>query len=371
MNKKMAIILTLVLIASLLMLMIVECIFDYTASSPKIFVGVEFLYNGDVNTYEEIIKKVKGYTNMVVVGLSKKMEVTTNETLLNQVCDYIYKEGFYFIVQLTAIIKFSYNITDWVVTAKNRYGDRLLGVYYFDEPGGRQLDDESLRLVPKADNWTEASEKYVHLLYVHIEPYLRTNVKLLTADYGLYWFNYLAKYDTLLVEFGWNHSRQLQISLCRGAANIQGKEWGVIITWTYTNPPYLEPANNLYSDLVLAYHSGAKYAIIFEYEIMQEEHFKALERFWSYVNTFPERHGIIKSKVAYVLPKDYGFGFRKQNDTIWGLWTEKSDNKIWNDVNRLVYKYDGSLDIVYEDPDFIHLIKEKYSIRFFWNQTVP
>lgn len=369
-NKKLTIILTLTIIACLFMLVLVQHFFD-SPVDPKFFVGVEFLYTGDMNTCQKIVEKVRDYTNTLVIGLSKNLEVTKNETLLNQVCDYVYHEGFYFIVQLTGIIKFSYNITDWVVTAKNKYGDRFIGIYYFDEPGGRQLDKDSSRFVSTAENWKEASEKYVYLLYAHIEPYMRTNVKILTADYGLYWFNYLAKYDLLLAEFGWNHSRQLQISLCRGAATAQEKEWGVIITWTYTNPPYLESAEELYNDLVLAYHSGAQYTIIFEYEIMQEPHFEALQKFWNYVNAFPEKHGTFKGEIAYVLPKDYGFGFRKENDTIWGLWTEKQNNKIWNDVNMLMEKYGNVLDIVYEDQNFIQAYEERYSKIFFWNQTVP
>jgi hypothetical protein len=366
MNKKMTMLLPVVLGLSLLTL----AVFNDELTEPKIFVGVEFLYTGDMDACKELVGKVKGYTNLLVVGLSKKMEVLSNVTLLDQVCDYIYREGFHFIVQLTAIIKFSYNITNWVEAATRKYGEKFLGVYYFDEPGGRQLDHESLRFVLEAENWTEAAEKYVFFLYVHIEPYLRTNAKLLTADYGLYWFDYMAEYDAILAEFGWNHSRQMQIALCRGAAKAHGKEWGVIVTWTYSHPPYLGPAEELYSDLISAYHAGAKYAVIFEYNIMGEEHFKVLERFWNYVNRFPERHGILKGYVAYVLPKDYGFGFRRQNDTIWGLWEEKPSNKIWEDVNKLLERYKLHLDIVYEDPNLIEAIEEKYVLTFFWNQTL-
>ena len=39
---------------------------------------------------------------------------------------------------------------------------------------------------------------------------------------------------------------------------------GVMITWTYNNPPYIESGNELYNDLVLAYENGAKYILVFD-----------------------------------------------------------------------------------------------------------
>ena len=52
------------------------------------------------------------------------------------------------------------------------------------------------------------------------------DLKLFTADYALYWFTYQGGYDVILAEFGWNHSRPLNIALARGAATMQDKEWG-------------------------------------------------------------------------------------------------------------------------------------------------
>jgi hypothetical protein len=223
--------------------------------------------------------------------------------------------------------------------------------------------------VAAADNWSHAAESYTFYLYVHIEPYLRTGAKLFTADYGLYWFNYEAGYDVLLAEFGWNHTREIQAALCRGAASAHGKDWGIIITWTYAEPPYLESAEALYDDLTMAYHSGAKYIIVFEYEIMGEEHFGALRRFWSYMKCYPNRHGILNAETAYILPKDYGFGFRKNNDTIWGLWVE-SENKIWRDVNTLAERCGLKFDVVYNDERFTGKFREQYSFIYLWSEPL-
>jgi hypothetical protein len=74
--------------------------------------GVELLYTGDMNSCRRLVEKVKDYTNLIVVGLSKDMEILSNVTLLDQVCEYLYASGFHFIVQLTAVVKFSYNITE-------------------------------------------------------------------------------------------------------------------------------------------------------------------------------------------------------------------------------------------------------------------
>lgn len=56
----------------------------------------------------------------------------------------------------------------------------------------------------------------------------------------------------------------MNVALCRGAATVQNKDWGVIITWTYNNPPYIESGEELYNDLIYAYKNGAKYVAVFD-----------------------------------------------------------------------------------------------------------
>ena len=106
-----------------------------------------------------------------------------------------------------------------------------------------------------------------------------------------------------------------------------------MITWTYRHPPYIGSGQELYNNMILAYHAGAKYVVVFNYPkivrygILTEQHFDAVKKFWNYIHSSSENYGIDEGKVAYVLPRDYGFGFRNPNDTIWGLWKAESSKK--------------------------------------------
>jgi hypothetical protein len=74
--------------------------------------------------------------------------------------------------------------------------------------------------------------------------------------------------------------------------------------------------------------------------------------------------------VAYVLPKDYGFGLRKADDTIWGLFpSDELSSKAWNDVNTLVSQYGARFDILFDDEDRKGA-RYSYGRIIFWNETV-
>lgn len=376
---------------------------DEQDSGPEFFVGVEYAYDNDsVEDCKALIDRVKNFTNLFVVD---SFGITTDINNLNEVCDYVYESGLYFLVFFVLPHKlqeddwiFQYNFYPhiWISKAQEKYGDKFLGSYAYDEPGGNQLDQGSSRMITAEDvkDYSEIAEQYIYYLSLHVEYF--THIRLcqdytvLTADYALYWFDYKAGYDTILTEFGWNHSRQLHVALCRGAAKAQNRDWGVIETWTYSNDPYLVSGDELYDDLILAYHNGAKYAVIFdypetdfsEYGILTEEHFDALEDFWNYVNTNPGKHGTEKAEVAYVLPENFGFGFRNPEDLIWGAdadvfpeklgqWSaDELAEKVWSDVNQLIDEYGSSLDIVYSDPEFNDDLKRNYKELFFWNKTL-
>jgi hypothetical protein len=206
--------------------------------------------------------------------------------------------------------------------------------------------------------------------------------KIFTSDYGLYWFDYDASYSTVFAEFVGNQSRQGIIALDRGAAQSFNEDWGVIVTWKYDQPPYLENGTELYNDLSLAYGAGATYAIVFSYSpqnitdygTLTQDHFEALQKFWTTIHTNPSSFLPNPAEAAYVVPADFGFGFRNSSDTIWGLFP--ADNytltqKIWNDTQILLTRYNGKLNIIYDYPPVIEPTLNNYAKVFYWNQTVP
>jgi hypothetical protein len=367
-------VLAIALIAVILVsLFAVNVWFSNHQSAPEVFVGVEFAY-GDASDLKDLLDKVKNYTNLFVIG---SLEISFNRTALNEACDYIVDAGLHFIVLFTNSQLYSYTIFVWMEEAKQKYGDMFLGVYRFDEPGGNQLDKGSSMLIKNATNYADVAANYTNGLKGIVDYYLNYSDKVFTADYGLYWFDYKAGYRAVFAEFGWNFSRQLHIALCRGAAKAQNRDWGAMVTWTYNDTPYIEPEKNLYEDLTLAYDAGAKYVVIFDYPnigrygILTEEHFDALKKFWNYIHNNPQNYGANQGEVAYVLPQDYGFGFRSPNDNNWGLWNaDDLSRKVWDDANKLIGQYDSHLDIVYNDPEFINAIMSRYDKLIFWNEIV-
>lgn len=347
----------------------------------EFYVGVEVAY-GDFEDLQAIVDEVKDYTNIVVLGLP---EVSINRTLLDLSCNYIADAGLSFVVLFTNLTQYSdwgeYTPAQWVSDAKARYGDKFVAVYRWDEPGGDQLDRSRYQEVTSAENYAQAAEKYVSVLSPEIRYYLNAGQRVLTADYGLYWFDYQAGYDVVLAEFGWNNSREQQIAFVRGAARAFEKDWGAILTWTYTHngSPYLQDASSMYSDLLLAYNNGAKFAIVFnypeipsaQYGVLTAEHLNTLKRFWNHIQANPPaniNHENIKT--AYVLPANYGYKFGSASDTIWGLWGPDSlSADIYNDVQNLTRQYGANFDIVYDDPARVQE-KASYDRVIYWNGTV-
>jgi hypothetical protein len=342
----------------------------------EFFFGVSF----GQDTAEEaklLIDKVKDYTNLFVIN---SWAISINETALNEICEYAVKADLKFMVYFDLISRITYPWHQkWLDTAKERWGDKFLGIYLYDEIGGKQIDKKES--FANASDYSDAANRFVNeisSLNSTIDVKKRS-IPMFISDYALYWFDYLAGYDTVFVELGWNHSTTQHIALDRGAANMQGKEWGAIIVWTYDEPPYLESGPKILQDMLTAYRAGAKYVIVFNYPkypetnpygILKEEHFTAMKRFWNYVHAYPrDAYGKVEGHVAFVLPKDYGWGMRNIEDNIWGLWP--ADGKaplIWENMNKLIQKYGLELDIVYDDARFS--IGEKYSKVYLWNATI-
>lgn len=343
--------------------------------TPKVFVGVDIAYN-DLVAAKKLVDQVSSYVNLIVVG---NTEIAWNVTKANEMCQYIYDKGLYFIYFTgpTYVMK---NQGDWVDSARAKWGSRFIGLYIIDEWGGKQLDQDQDMVVTEAANYSDASSKfvyYVNQMLLDGQQYNHAgNLTTLTSDYTFYWFEYKAGYDAILAQFGWNYSRQLNVALCRGAATAYDREWGVMITWTYTQPPYLESGGQLYDDMVLAYRNGAKYILVFDSnenytgEILQQQHFGAFKKFKDYMYNNPQPVQSPSERIAYVLPKDYAYGFRGPNDKIWGLW--QADNmsyELSRNVGTALEEFGAKLDVIYDDGIPLGSTLG-YSSLIFWNGTV-
>jgi hypothetical protein len=356
---------------------------NQSLSSLPLFVGVETGWNSNITDCKALIDKVKNCTNLFVIGSPL---ILSNEALLNETCDYACNVGMHIIVCFSDLAHSGsdpslsannhYTPSSWFTAAKERYGDYLLGMYYRDEPAGRILDQNTFYAFSFTDNYKNLADQFIQSTYSVRDAANLTHAlgsTVFTSDYRLYWFDYETGYDTVLAELAWNNSRALQISLTRGAAAAQNKNWGAIITWTYNQPPYLESGTQLYNDLVLSYDSGAKYLVVydasqgFQNTTLTQEHFNALSNFWNYVQKNPDKHGILKTNTVLVLPQDYGFGFRNPNDSVWGLQqTDNWNSKLYGDVTSLLNQYNSNINIVYSDSKFQGSIYGNYSKVLYW-----
>lgn len=375
------------------------------SDSIKPYFGISF--NGDtVEGAKMLIDKTKDYTNLFVL---QSGPISKNETAINTICDYAVEAGLDFIVFFGWFDFDQPWQIPWLDFAKERWGEDFLGVYLYDEPGGIQIDYNWSRVFHRiketfpefyesisvyiqenstqnvARDYEEATNRFLHYIQnqLEINQLVDRSITSYTSDYGLYWFDYLAGYDTVFVELGWNHSTAKHIGLCRGAATVQQKDWGAIIVWNDVDRENKQHKGDYKSgpemlqDMFSAYANGANYIIIFNYPtdppgnpfgILTEEHFEAIEQFWNHMQENPEQHGSIKGEVALVLPENYAWGMRRPDDKIWGYWgPDEKSQQIWDISQKLLDEYGSKLDIVYEDSNFS--IKDSYNEVYYWNST--
>jgi len=384
-------------------------------SDEEFFFGVTFGGN-TTSEAQLLIDKVKGYTNLFVIN---NWDLALNETALTEICDCAVDADMYIMVYFGFVFfdisrlypRWQDLFTEagvepfhvrWLANASERWGEKFLGAYVLDEPGGKQIDrghysgyttthaGRNQTTFANVSDYSDAADRFVRGVsgyYVQrlnnasypgsIPNSTGTVIPVFTADNALYWFDYLAGYDAVFAEFGWNLHEAQQIALCRGAANVQGKKWGTIITWASNDPPYLASGSQMLQQMNIAYYSGAKYLIVFNYPnlnpygALTEEHFNAMETFWNRIHNFPGNTvGKVEGEVALVLPKDYGWAMREGGDNIWGIWPADDLAPIIGEKTAtLVSKYGLKLDIIYDDPSFNYT--EKYSTIYYWNSSDP
>jgi hypothetical protein len=360
--KQLAILLSILLISPFFMNCISTAKAETTQTPPSLYVGVDVAFASIAQT-EQLIDNISSYTNFFVIGCAQRIGSNNgfgvyNETRLTLISQYVYNKGLNFIVYSGDP---SYPSKQWLENAKANFGSRFMGIYYLDEEGGKQLDQADYPAVKSAENFSDAAYQYVTTINKGLRSgqFAITNnfdtpteYQLFTSDYGLYWYDYEAGYNTVFAEFGYNtgnenYSRQLSIALCRGAATAFNQNWGVMITWAYKQPPYMEPGPELYNDMILAYENGAKYIVVFDSNpnwtenVLQQGQLDAIKQFWQYVQDNPRTVSQASDRSAYVLPQDFGYGFRSPNDTIFGLW-----NSDWDGTASLSFVVDVSMCVV-------------------------
>ena len=395
-------------------------------ANPNAYVGVAFCGNTTAEA-KLLIDKVKSYTNLFVLD-SGRNPISRNQSSVEEICDYAVSNGLSVIINLGINDVLEINETTWfwqqpLNTTKQRWtemwGDKFLGIYYNDEPAGIQLDgnwsawyrkyawllnqtdpDTSSPFYPllvdlqkiEMKMWDTMNNTSTDLSYNLEEKFfvndaLRADpglialnaegIKAFTSDYALYWFDYLGGYDVLFTQLGSNCSVAEQIALVKGAARLQDKEWGAMITWKYDSAPYLDSGDQIYNQMLTAYEAGAKYITVFDYPYnntqnkygtLTDEQFIALQRFWNDINHNTYRD-LSAARAALVLPRNFGWGMRNPNDTVWGFWTtDYRTQQVAIVTSKLLAQYGPTLDIVYDDPAY-PISNVRYQHVYYWNQT--
>jgi hypothetical protein len=386
-------------------------------ADPNVYVGIAF----GGNTTEQakvLIDKVKDYTNLFILAVGRN-PISANQSKVEEVCDYAVTNGLNIIVDVG--VRDATNSSEWfwensayetiVEQWRQRWGDKFLGMYYNDEPGGIQLDGswrpffvnatdleksslkqlQDLNVIKQTlqayvDNGTEPDPSYPleRDFYVNdilgldggMQNLTSAGTPKFTSDYGLFWWDYEGGYDTLFAELGWNCSVPEQIDLVKGAAHAQGKDWGTMITWRYNQPPYLDSGDNIYNQMMTSYQAGAKYIAVFDYPYnvtdygaLTQDHLNAMQRFWHDITT-KQIQVNATAEAALVLPENFGWGLRNPTDTIWGFWkTDPRTIQVATVTSKLLDQYGTGLDIIFEDPAY-PVSNMNYSKVYYWNQTL-
>lgn len=388
-------------------------------ANSNAYVGVAFGGNTTAEA-KALIDRVKGYTNLFILD-SGRNPISRNQSSVEEICDYAVSGG------LSVIVNMGIDVVDnksdstwfWQVPINDtkqrwteRWGDKFLGIYYNDELGGTQLDGDwgnwfrringenlkdigwsttdylyqvYLKMLDAMVNGTKPQNYDLEANFfvqgvLKVDPGLvalnDAGITAYTSDYGLYWWDYLGGYNTVFTELGWNCSVAEQIALVKGAARLQDKEWGAIITWKYDDAPYLDSGDQIYNQMLTSYQAGAKYIVVFnypydegkDYGAMTNDQFIALQRFWHDITT-KSFADLSAPQAALVLPKNFGWGLRNPNDTIWGFWiTDDRTQQVAIATSKLLAQYGPSLDIVFDDTAY-PVANAGYQNVYYWNLT--
>ena len=391
---------------------------NQSKANPNAYIGVAFCGN-TTQEAKLLIDRVKSYTNLFILD-SGRNPVSENRSKVEEIGDYAVSQGLNIIVNLGvddvtgANNTWFWNVPSLDAVKQNwteRWGTKFLGIYYNDEVGGVQLDapwrEWFATYGAKLNQIDHPATNALYQIYIKLLDYINngtlpqnytveanffaqdvvagdpglqklnsTGFTSFTSDYGLYWWNYLGGYNVMFTELGWNSSVAEQIALVKGAARLQNREWGAMITWKYNSEPYLDTGDQIYNQMLSSYEAGAKYIAIFNYPyngnnnygVMTDSQFIALQRFWSDINQmkYVDQSAPV---AALVLPQNYGWGMRSPNDSIWGFWPADSRSvQIGLTTSKLLAQYGVNLDIVFDDPAY-PVANGHYKNVYYWNST--
>ena len=211
-----------------------------TSAQDVPYFGVTFGGNTTIEA-KTLIDKVKGYTNLFVID---NWDVAMNETSLTEICQYAYNANLNFIVYFSFIFSNASQLNanslnlykeagvvpfhiPWLSSANDRWGEKFLGAYVLDEPGGKQIDfghysgfatthnGRNQTTFDNVANCSDAANRFVRGLKTTTTQRLNNAtyrnsipnatgrvIPVFTADNALYWFDYLAGYNAVFAELG-------------------------------------------------------------------------------------------------------------------------------------------------------------------------
>ncbi len=106
--------------------------------------GVDVAFD-NVTEIKLLVDEISPYTNLIVIGSTG---ITYDVAKLDEVCQYVVDKGLSFMIYMhpqDTLPELGFR-EQWVTDAKTRWGESFLGLYAFDEPGGRQLDNSTYRV---------------------------------------------------------------------------------------------------------------------------------------------------------------------------------------------------------------------------------